>query len=265
MTKIARREQNEINSIIKQFEDDDMQEDLAGVWDFLMSIAKREGIELLEVPMSPADIKISLVFTKFLLEDRTEFTPREIIETARVTQRAYTAWEFMSELGRFCKRVDKIVGRERMQGQTRMVQKKLVEWAEAGDKKAAEMFLRTTGQYDGEKESADGVFVEVIEKYDEEAIEKATAKRLELPGVKPEPTPVEELKATLHVAAKEAELIRREGKKGYFNPTVKTLTPPEKLGSASKIQWQKVKEENEWAIPGMAPKIDPTEEVSPNA
>lgn len=133
-------------------------------WKFTYLRSRPDGFNIMAGCPDIELIAITMVWMRAVLFDQETIKIPDVIAEAKVTLDHFIAWE-NSDLGKYVQRLDSAIAKERMNGQTRKVLKKIVGWVEKDDKKAAEMFLRATGQYEGIDDPGKGIPIQVIEEY----------------------------------------------------------------------------------------------------
>jgi hypothetical protein len=221
-------------------------------WKYLELKGKEDGLDIYELCVGNDKsiwVKLSFMFMAWILEDKPDFKISDLCEASGADLGQYVEWE-QSELGKLCKRLDRKLANERMVGQTRVVKKNLIAWVQAGDKKAAEMFLRCTGQYDGDAEAAEGIHAHVVEKYRDGV--PVSRKNLEMAKGKMEPNEEEEARLRIKGRFGRGDPATRKSKgRGGFgfgkgdevlNSEVKTRLDQAEIpreNSGSHISWPK--------------------------
>lgn len=133
-------------------------------WKFTYFRGLGDSFNIMAANPTLETVAITMVWMKAVLMDEEVIKVPLVISEARVILEKFIDWE-NSELGKYVRRLDTAIARERLNGQTRKVLKKIVSWVEKEDKKAAEMFLRATGQYDGMQDPGKGLPVTLIDEY----------------------------------------------------------------------------------------------------
>lgn len=146
-------------------EDKKGHENFRTAWRYLYRRGLTDGFNIMADNPPASFVALTMAWMERVLMDADLIKVEEVCARCGATLDEYLEWE-QSDLGKYVKRVDSAIAKERMDGSTRRVLRKIVEWVtEKDDKKGAELFLRATGQLDGVKDNSPGLPVKVIQTY----------------------------------------------------------------------------------------------------
>ena len=136
------------------------------LWKWLDIRAKKETKNIQEMSVTEGGVKLSLEYLRRVHDDEMmEHTARTLREKCEVKMDDFLVWS-ESELAAFVYRSEQLIETDRMEKQTHVVRKNLIEAIKAGDKKAMSMWLEMTGRDKADLKDKEGFTMQVVDKYD---------------------------------------------------------------------------------------------------
>ena len=136
------------------------------LWKWLGIRAEKEGKNLLDMPTTKGGIKLSLEYLRRVHDDQmAEHTAKSLRERCGVKLDDYLMWS-ESELADFIFRCEQLIETDRMERQTHVVRKKMVEGIKEGDKKMTQMWMEMTGRDKADLKEKEGFTMKVVDRYE---------------------------------------------------------------------------------------------------
>lgn len=135
------------------------------IWNWLVVRAKRDGLNLEEMPITAGGVRLTLEYVRRVLRDEMmEYTQNGFMEYCLVQLDDYLRW-YESDMAKFVFRSEQLFEQDRIKSQKHLVRKKLIEGIKSGDEKSIKMFLDMTGLTKAGEPDEEGYQVINIKKY----------------------------------------------------------------------------------------------------
>lgn len=136
------------------------------LWKWLGIKGKKEDRNIELMLVTEGGVKLSLEYLRRVHDDEMgDYQAKGLRESCGVKMDDYLLWS-ESELAEFIFRCEQLIETERMERQTHLVRKKLIEGLKGGDKKSMQMFLEMTGRDKAGEPEKEGFTMKVVDKYD---------------------------------------------------------------------------------------------------
>jgi hypothetical protein len=157
------------------------------LWKWLGIRAKKEDRDIEQMMVTEGGVKLSLEYLRRVHDDEMgDYQAKGLRESCGVKMDDYLLWS-EGELAEFVFRCEQLVETDRMERQTHIVRKKLIEGLKEGDKKSMQMFLEMTGRDKAGEPEKEGFTMKVVNKYNvnSEEVVPGEVKVLKMNGGKP--------------------------------------------------------------------------------
>lgn len=136
------------------------------LWKWLGIRAEKEGKNLGEFVTTRGGVRLSLEYLRRVHDDEMEHhTAKSLRDKCNAKLDDYLMWG-ESELADFIFRCEQLVETDRMERQTHVVRKKMVEGIKEGDKKMTQMWMEMTGRDKADLKEKEGFTMQIVDRYE---------------------------------------------------------------------------------------------------